>query len=122
VTVDGLRVPAFYYVLNPPYEEEPPVDYYYETCAEGYRDWGLDLAYLDAARDRAQLAEEARGERAHVCAFCSERLPQKEMERLSRNEWLCNDCAAYMYGQHYYAKDMSRRRAAPVAENKEGPR
>jgi hypothetical protein len=99
VTVDGLRVAAFYYTLNQPYHETPPSTYYYTTCEEGYRDFGLDLSYLEAARDRAVLATEARAGKPRPCDFCSELVPEGQMVRLDNHTLVCKSCGDYM--THY---------------------
>lgn len=61
VTVDGERQAAFYYVMNN-WTESPPSGFYYQTCAEGYRDFGLPISYLEAARDRSWVVARDRRE------------------------------------------------------------
>lgn len=54
VKVDGGRVEAFVYVMNPEMEFGLPSGRYYNAVQEGYYDCGLDLSILDRAiRDSA---------------------------------------------------------------------
>ncbi len=36
----------------------PPSQYYYETCKQGYRDFGLDIAYLENALQQSYLRKQ----------------------------------------------------------------
>ena len=54
VTVAGVRREVFYYVMpKGSYSVAPPGAGYYEVCEQGYLDWGLDVALLQASRKRA---------------------------------------------------------------------
>jgi gamma-glutamylcyclotransferase (GGCT)/AIG2-like uncharacterized protein YtfP len=47
--VKGKEQRALYYVMRTDRGVMPPNEHYLETIAQGYRDFGLDLAYLDVA-------------------------------------------------------------------------
>jgi len=71
MTLQGERKDVFYYTLNDPYTWGTPALYYYRTVARGYKDWGLDIAHLDAAYERA-AAEEKRAREAHIAMWKDE--------------------------------------------------
>ena len=53
ITILGVQEKCFTYVLNPPYDIEPPWTDYFDTIEEGYKEWGLDPHYLEDAVDDA---------------------------------------------------------------------
>lgn len=60
VTIDGIRHRVYFYTLNQPYQIAPPSMGYLSCVAEGYKNFGLDMAHLIAAQNRAEDAQEAR--------------------------------------------------------------
>jgi len=90
-TVKGERVATFYYVLNPPYTETPPPPHYYETCAEGYSDWGFDLAYLETSREEARAVHAARATE-YACELCGEHFGGGEVVTVTEATYACLDC------------------------------
>lgn len=60
VTIAGMRQEIFYYVMpEDSYHVSPPGQSYYNVCEQGYRDWGLDVAELEAARKRSWKARKS---------------------------------------------------------------
>jgi hypothetical protein len=54
VKIQGKREYVYFYAIpESNVRPSPPWGGYYETCAEGYRDFGLDIKELEAARSRA---------------------------------------------------------------------
>ena len=54
--IAGQREEVFYYVMpEGEFQVSPPSQFYYDICKQGYKDFGLDLAELDAAVDRAHV-------------------------------------------------------------------
>lgn len=49
VHLDGMRVQAMVYIMNPIYPYAVPDAYYYTTILEGYRDCGFDEEILNTA-------------------------------------------------------------------------
>lgn len=47
--IDGVKSDCLFYQMRMSRGVMPPSEHYIETIAQGYRDFGLDLAYLDAA-------------------------------------------------------------------------
>lgn len=43
------RVSAFIYIMNEERKIGMPTDFYFQTCLEGYEDFGFDRKYLDKA-------------------------------------------------------------------------
>lgn len=60
VTIEGVRQEVFYYVMpEDSFTVAPPSLGYYETCEQGYLDWGLDVRELEAARKRSWVVRKA---------------------------------------------------------------
>lgn len=60
--VQGKREEVFYYVMpEGEFQLSPPSQFYYDIVKQGYRDFGLDVAELDAAVARAHIEYERRG-------------------------------------------------------------
>lgn len=57
VTLNGERREVFYYVLGFEFELYTPTLRYYGIVEDGYKDWGLDLRFLEESYDRAVKAE-----------------------------------------------------------------
>lgn len=49
---------ALLYVMTNSTGVYPPSAYYYDTCKRGYRDFGLDLAYLENALKQSYITKE----------------------------------------------------------------
>lgn len=50
---DGLDMYGLVYVMKDGYRLQKPADWYVETLREGYRNFELDMSYLDKALDEA---------------------------------------------------------------------
>ena len=51
--LDGQRVEAMVYIMQPGFELAFPMPDYYETLAQGYQDCGLDMSYLKKVTQQA---------------------------------------------------------------------
>ena len=91
--VGGKLETAFYYTLNEPYAVEPPCISYYETCAEGYAEFGLDLSVLDAAVAEAEVAAREAEGTIEQCGSCMEHQTRGTMEYTRSFGYLCPSCA-----------------------------
>lgn len=54
-TAEGVHT-ALIYVMQPGFPPAPPHPRYYEVIRQGYADWGLDPAWLEAARRQVEQA------------------------------------------------------------------
>lgn len=56
VIMGNKEVEGIVYLMNPVYKYlHVPTDSYYQICADGYRDCGLSLSYLESALKDAQI-------------------------------------------------------------------
>lgn len=53
-TVEGIE--CFFYYMNNPNEKPPSREYYY-TVKQGFKDWNLDMEYLDEALEQSYETE-----------------------------------------------------------------
>jgi hypothetical protein len=110
-TVRGERVKVFYYVLNQPYSESPPSEFYYRTLLEGYRDWHLPVALLKRARNEALESAQAQMNEPARCATCDTVWLRGDMVEVWRGYLECPLCYSQREGrgQHraYLSKPLS---------------
>jgi len=48
--IRNKNVKLFYYLMVNQTDVKPPSKFYYDSCAEGYKDWGLDIRRLQQSR------------------------------------------------------------------------
>jgi gamma-glutamylcyclotransferase (GGCT)/AIG2-like uncharacterized protein YtfP len=92
---DGRQLRCFTYIKRTA-PLEPPVQFYFDKIAKGYREWDFDLRVLNAALERAKVAWEAGRE---------EREKRREREARERSNMGYDNYEAWNdYGSFYGGK------------------
>jgi len=52
--INNKNVKLFYYLMVNQFDVKPPSESYYNSCSEGYRNWGLDIKRLQQCRNNSR--------------------------------------------------------------------
>lgn len=60
VLVDGKKIKVLVYVMNKKFDYHIPNDMYFQTCVDGYEDFGFDVKYLEDALEESKAYKKRR--------------------------------------------------------------
>jgi len=52
--INNKNVKLFYYLMVNQFDVKPPSQSYYDSCLQGYKDWGLDIKRLQQCRNNSR--------------------------------------------------------------------
>lgn len=109
VDLNGETVTAMAYIMTPGRPIAEPPKHYYDTIATGYKDFGLDMAYLKKHADKCKPKDPTPKERvmrfaklqehginAHICPRCGEYSMERNLYHNATSRYakifVCPDC------------------------------